>query len=537
MPFNLTIPISYGEPKTFSLNTGEHLFVLGSNGSGKSSLMAKFAIDHRARAKKISAHRQTWFPSNSLTLSPHQKRQTEQSIQANDMNITSRWRDDHSQHRAGIDIYNLIDAQNIRAREIANAVDGNNMDLATALSQLEAPISTINELLQLSNLPIEISIEDNEQIVASKSNGTPYSIAELSDGERNAILIAANVLTSKADTLFLIDEPERHLHRSIISPLLTLLFSKRPDCAFIVSTHDVMLPVDNPDARTLLVRDCTYQQSNVSGWHVDLIEPDHAIDENLIKEILGSRKNILFVEGTENSLDKPLYNLIFQNVSVIAKSSCKDIITSVTGIRESDNLHWLNVFGLIDHDGRSTADIDSLKERGIHALSVFSVESIYYHPEIQSRMAVRSCELNGGDPAALISNATDKAIKSIREHVPRMCERVIEKSVREEIFQNLPTQNEISSATQINCTIDVASKITAENEKLSTALNQGNIELVMSRYPIRETSALNKIASELGFQNRTQYENAVRNALINDEEMLIFVKSLFGSLVDDITIQ
>ncbi|WP_442947933.1 AAA family ATPase [Nostoc sp.] len=55
---------------------------------------------------------------------------------------------------------------------------------------------------------------ESAQVVASKCGGTPYSIAELSDGERNALLIAANVLTVKNGTLVLIDEPERHLHRS-----------------------------------------------------------------------------------------------------------------------------------------------------------------------------------------------------------------------------------------------------------------------------------------------------------------------------------
>lgn len=100
------------------------------------------------------------------------------------------------------------------------------------------PIKIINELLKLSALPIEISVQQNEQLFASKLGGPPYSIAELSDGERNAPLIAAEVLTAQAGILFLIDEPERHLHRSIISPLLTLLFERRTDCAFVISTHD-----------------------------------------------------------------------------------------------------------------------------------------------------------------------------------------------------------------------------------------------------------------------------------------------------------
>lgn len=224
------------------------MFVLGANGTGKSGLMQRLYANHQGNARRISAHRQTWFQSNTITLSPQQKRDTENNILTMDTQPQARWSDRFSAHRASIAIYDLIDAENVRARSITGAVDGGHMDLAKELSKQDAPIKIINELLRLSNLPIEISVRENEQVVASKNGSASYSIAELSDGERNALLIAADVLTVKDGTLILIDEPERHLHRSIISPLLTMLFYKRSDCAFVVSTHEVMLPLDNPSA-------------------------------------------------------------------------------------------------------------------------------------------------------------------------------------------------------------------------------------------------------------------------------------------------
>ena len=127
--------------------------------------------------------------------------------------------------------------------------------------------------MRLSNLPIAISVEEGQKIVARKNSGNGYSVAELSDGERNAFLIAADILTAKPGTLILIDEPERHLHRSIISLLLKLLFDRRNDCAFIVSTHELMLPLDTPKASTLLVRSCEYQGQNVRAWTADLLAP------------------------------------------------------------------------------------------------------------------------------------------------------------------------------------------------------------------------------------------------------------------------
>ncbi|NEJ83120.1 AAA family ATPase, partial [Rhizobium leguminosarum] len=226
MSFDLTVPLSSGD-LNFRVDLGQVVFVLGANGTGKSSLLQRFYAAHRGRARRISAHRQTWFQSNAITMSAQQKKNTESSIFNEDANPSSRWMDNYSAKRASVAIYDLLDAENVRARAIADAVDADNIELARQRSKRDAPIKVINELLKLSNIPIEISVRESEAVMASRNGGPEYSISELSDGERNALLIAANVLTAKPETILFIDEPERHLHRSIISPLLTLLFSHR----------------------------------------------------------------------------------------------------------------------------------------------------------------------------------------------------------------------------------------------------------------------------------------------------------------------
>lgn len=534
MTFNLSVPVVGGTTLALAVNPGESLFILGANGTGKSSLMLRLYSSHVGNARRISAHRQTWFTSNDITLSPAQKRDTETNIQNIDANPESRWREEYSTQRPSMAIYDLINAENLRARSIAGAVDKDDMQLAKTLSKQDAPVKIINELLKLSNIPIEISIRENERVIASKSGSDPFSVAELSDGERNALLIAANVLTVKEGALVLIDEPERHLHRSIISPLLTLLFEKRRDCAFIVSTHDVLLPLDNPNARTLLLRGCTYSGSSVIAWDADLVPPQSEIDDDLKKDILGARRKILFIEGTEQSLDKPLYALLFPNTSVVAKSSCRDVEHAVYGIREATDLHWLRAFGIVDNDRRTETDIERLKAKGIYAVSVYSVESIYYHPEIQRRVAARHAAVTGEDAQTRIANATAAAIEAIRPHVPRLTERVVEKVLREEMFRHLPGKREVATGTPVDIHIDVAAVISVEHQRLETDLDSGNLASVIAQYPVRETPALAEIARRLGFQNRDQYEGAVRKLLIDDEEAVRFVRSLFNTLETDI---
>lgn len=453
-----------------------------------------------------------------------------------DTGAEARWREEYSAQRANMAIHDLIEAENIRAREIAGAVDGHNIELAQTLSQKDAPITVINDVLRFSNIPIEISVSQDVDVVARKHGSEPFPIAELSDGERNAILIASNVLTVKTETLILIDEPERHLHRSIISPLLTDLFARRPDCAFVISTHDVMLPLDNPRARTVLVRDCCYKGHSVESWDVDLVTSDLKIDDDLKRDILGTRRRVLFVEGSERSLDKLLYGVVFPNISVVAKSGWRNVEHAVVAIREANDLHWLTAWGIVDRDRRTDADIEGLRTKGIHGLAVYSVESIYYHPRVLEMVAKRSAAVTGDDAGTLVTAASHAAITVVEKSAERLCEKATENAVREEVFRNIPSRKDIAAQSLISISIDVKAIMETERQRFQKVIEKRDLSVIFSRYPVRETGALAEIAWKLGFQDREQYEGAVRKLLTDSEEALIFVRSLFGTLADDISV-
>jgi energy-coupling factor transporter ATP-binding protein EcfA2 len=532
--FNFSVARVGGQPLEFQMEAGDIVFVLGANGTGKSSLMHRFYAQNRQKSRRISAHRQTWFDSNAIQISARQKRDTEHNVLNWDTDPSSRWRDQYTGARASLAIYDLLDAENVRARKIAAAVDEDDIDLAKRLSKVDAPIKIINELLRLSALPIEISVEKSEQVFASKNGGPLYSVAELSDGERNALLIAADVLTAESGTLFLIDEPERHLHRSIISPLLTLLFERRFDCSFAISTHDVLLPIDNPSSRTLLLRSCVYSGSIASSWDADLVVTPAEIDDSLKKDILGSRRTLLFVEGEEHSLDKPIYSLLFPRASVIAKQSCRDVEHAVAGIRDASELHWLRAFGIVDSDNREATEIQKLKERGVYSVPAISIESIYYHPYVQERVCERQSKVTGGEVATKLEEAKKRALASIHLHSQRLSERVVEAKVRSDLMTKLPRRKDIATAQPITVNIDIPSIVASEKAALEFAIQRGDVGLLIRRYPIRETPALGGIAEALGFQDRRQYESAVRQLLMDDGAALSFVQNLFNTLAADI---
>jgi len=61
-----------------------------------------------------------------------------------------------------------------------------------------------------------------------------------------------------------------------------------------------------------------------------------------------------------------------------------------------------------------------------------------------------------------------------------------------------------------------------------------DLEGIVRQYAIRHTPALDRIADALGFQDKDQYEVAVRKLLIDDSDALEFVRKLFGDVVSEL---
>ena len=534
MTFNLKFPTQDAATPALQLSVGEILFVLGANGSGKSNLMYRFNRQNLGRARKIAAHRQTWMNSDLLDMTSSTKVQTEQHIQNEDRHEQSRYRDSYASQRASMTIYELIDAENNRARSMAAAYDAGDMDRLEKVAKADAPITIINEILKQSNIPIKIMIRNNERLMASKNGCPEYSAAELSDGERNALLIAGNVLTAPRGTLLIIDEPERHLHRSIISPLLGQLFSRRTDCGFVVSTHDHDLPLGHRRARTLLLRDCSFNGKDVRSWEADELPVAAPIDDILKRDLLGARRKVLFVEGTESSLDKSIYSVVFPMTSVIPKGSAHEVEQAVVGARAAEDLHWLRVFGIADGDGLDANQVATKRARGVYALPYYSVEAIYFHPKIVQGVARRQASVLGGDSEQLAENAIRSGIDAIRGHTHRLSQKAAKKILRQSVVEQIPNDDDLLAGESIQIANNSERVLAERQQNLDAAVAAGNWAAILITCPVRESNALEEISKTLQFRQREAYEQAVRHLLAEDSDLLDFVRGLFGNLAPEI---
>ena len=532
--FEIGFPNETGQDVRHTLNVGQILFMLGANGTGKSSLVSRIFQQYHRNAKRISAHRQTWFGSNSPDMTRRSRDELESDIRSEDQEEYSRFRQRFAAARTDLALYDLMDFNRRLNEEVGELFRAADITGANEKANTPAPIQVINELMRLSNIPIEISLEEGQKVVARREGSVPYSVAELSDGERNALLIAADVLTAAPGSLVIIDEPERHLHRSIISPLLSLLFSKRTDCAFVVSTHEIMLPMDNPSAQTLLVRSCKYQGSNPTAWKADFLPPNAPIDDELKRDILGARRKIIFVEGTERSLDAQLYSLLFPQVSVIPKASCRDVEHAVRGLRGAEGMHWVSAWGIVDGDQRPADDITRLKALGVFALTHFSVESLYFHPRMILLVAKRKASMTGGNAETLSDNAIQAAIAAAVAQRDHLILKSVERLVHRKIFDTLPSREDVKTKPEIVIRVDVNALRSDEEQRFTELAGANDYDGLLQRYPLRESQAFARIVGSIGI-SRSDYEATVRKVLQEEIDALYFLRGLFGGLPTEVS--
>ena len=539
---NWNIPRISGQLLQISLEVNDRLFIVGANGSGKSALIQQFISSSQGeKTRRISAHRQTWFQSGSIDLTPQSRRAFDQNNTQQEMQDQSRWLDHYAQKRQSAVLFDLVAKENARARDIARHVDDRNTArAATVAAESVSPFEQLNELLALGTLSVTLKNSNDEEILAQHPGArVPFSIAQMSDGERNAAIIAATVLTVEPETVLLIDEPERHLHRSIIEPFLSALFECRQDCVFVVSTHEIALPVANPEARVLTVRACQWSDNAARAWDVEVLKAHTDLPEDLKLAILGSRERILFVEGDPGSLDLPLYNVLFPGLSVVPKGGCTDVERAVKGLRSSQGLHHVDAFGLIDRDNRAEDNVKQLAADGVFALEVCSAESLYYCSDAIAAVARRQAESLDRNADEMIESAKRKALDALVQDdlAERMAARRCERRVRDRMLSQLPDWKSIKTNADSEISTSVDSTYPDELAYFKKLVADEELDNLIARYPLRESNVFKAIAQALELTSRNTYEQTLLSRLRDDAILEQSLKQRIGPLSDVLTVQ
>ncbi|MHC5306491.1 AAA family ATPase [Bartonella sp. LJL80] len=401
---------------------GQSVIMVGANGSGKTRLAVSIENQLGSLAHRISAHRAINLNPNVPKLGEKEARNKlfvgidNEHISTSFMNYRASQRWNHKEATILLDDFDKLlqvlfaEQNNVALKTHKSARKNENPNtLNTQLTKFEILEGIWSRLLP--NRQLDITGDDINVVVPNTE--LKYSASEMSDGERSLFYMIGQVLAANEGQLIIIDEPELHIHRSIMSKLWDELEAIRPDCAFLFITHDLEFAALR-SAKKLVIRDYRSQPSR--AWNIEEVPDNTGFSEELTTLILGSRQPILFVEGDQQSLDIALYRSCYPEWTVITRSSCGEVIHAVSTMRANPSLTRITCAGLVDNDHRNDADMKYLEDKGVYTLPVNEIENIILLPEV-SRAILKYENFDGQeleDKLAQLSNLLFERIKETK---------------------------------------------------------------------------------------------------------------------------
>lgn len=368
--------------------------------------------------------------------------------------------------------------------------------------------------------------------IETKTGDTPegvYNSSEMSDGERVIFYLIGQCLAAPADAIIIIDEPELHLHKSVRAPLWDQIEKARSDCFFVYLTHDVDFASSMREATKVWLK--SYDGTR---WDWDLISQDDTIPEELLLEVLGSRKPVVFVEGAYGSLDSALYSSVLANYLVKPVGSCSQVIQTVKALKANSQFHRLEVFGIIDRDRRVPAEIQKLEQDSIFVLSVAEVENLFCTKEILEIVSTRLARDVGADYESVSSSIFSRLEGELETQASLHASSEIRFQLN--MFDEKAKGNdELSSALQnLIAEIDVKTIYTESLERFNTVLSSKDFEGLLTLYNRKSLSA--QASTALGLSRGGLAELVVRLAKGDcRDEIARSLKKYFGNFADRIT--
>lgn len=487
MPCNFEITSFSDQSIAIELNEGSSTFLVGANGSGKTRLAVRAEQQLGEKAHRISAHR-------SLSLNPVVAKISQRNalaglrygytdrpdLQKIEFRMGGRW-GGKAETVLLNDFDFLIQAlfadQSNIALQTHNAVHAGNIS-NPGLTRFQKLVLIWKRILPHRDLQVT-----GDDISVSADGQPSYSASAMSDGERAVFYMLGQVLLAEAASVLIFDEPELHVHRAILGRLWDEIEAARPDCAFMVITHDLEFAASRPGQKYVIRR---YQAPG--KWDIESVPEHTGFSEEISTLILGSRKPILFVEGARSSLDLAIYRSCYPDWTVVPRGACENVIHAVVTMRHNASLTRITCSGIVDADDYSDEEKQQLAYHGVKVLPVSEIENLFLLPEVASAVLEEEkfCgeeirhKLESLQTAVLAEVTSTGATERV---VMRYCRRRIDRTLKKIDLKDAATMSELATFyRERTAALDVESIATEVRRRIETAVQNKDLPMLMANF-------------------------------------------------------
>jgi len=513
---DIILPNRTGQGENETLHNDNNIVIIGANGSGKTRLGAwiETNMQNNLAVHRISAQRALNIPDFAQIKNLEQaERMLFYGLENQEGNVGHK-----RGHRWGGDpeIHMLNDYNQLLSTLFARTTKRDREhSKATKASQAyvevdDAPIDVIIQLWQDIMPQREVSFEDGK-VMVSKVGQAEYHGKQMSDGERVTLYLIGQCLCAPDNSIIIIDEPEIHLHKSLMSRLWNKIEEICPNKLFVFITHDLDFAASRKDAKKLWIRN----YDGAANWIWQEVPEIETIPENLVIEIIGNRKNIIFCEGEKASYDTVLYQAAFPEYHIVPRGGCEKVIESTKAVRANPSLHHLQAFGIIDSDYRTEEEIIALRDADIYTINVAEIENLFcIEPILRIVAANQHLDVN-----AKVVEVTTFIINCLTEEfevqVTNRAEREIQFRLNAYTKAGHTQQGLIEGMTSVLNSIDIA-EIYADSRALyQQAIDENSLEKALRLYNRKN---LHKRISPLFGLLNSEYANIVVRLLKSDRK-------------------
>ena len=306
------------------------------------------------------------------------------------------------------------------------------------------------------------------ELMSTYEGAESYTAGRMSDSEKLVFYLIGTILQAREEAILIIEEPETLLHNSIKTYLWDELEKLRPDCTFVYLTHDIDFAASRSDSERVWIRSFNADEK---VWDYQIIERNESFPEDLYMEILGSRKPILFIEGTDtNSIDSRLYPLIFTDYLVKPMGGCQKVIETTKAFSQLKDFHMLESMGIVDRDRRTEAEIRYLNEQHIFVPNVAEVENLLMLEDVIKSVARR-----------LMKNP-DEIFAMVKENVIRLFEKDLEDQVILHAKHIVKKKLEIALNCKIHSFDELNERVEEIHERMRVEEIYDNLKAEFQRY-------------------------------------------------------
>ena len=352
--------------------------IIGANGAGKTSLINELRKNSIDEMYVLPAQKLLYFVSNIHDRNGISRERYIQDLKKIDLKYET------------IDLYQTKienDFSNKFTKLITLLVkDYTNIVTRRSRKEKDLPLTLWDRVEYIWNQifpEIKFELEPDDRVIKVEKNGSKYSINGLSDGERCILFYIGNVLLAPENSYIIVDEPETFLNAAVYNELWDLLISERPDCQFIFSSHNIDFVQSRTNATYIWCKkfeapyDLDYEQ----------LEKSQELPLSLLTEVSGTRKPILFCEGTKTSIDFKIYSKLFSKFCFVKPvQGHKQVIQHTKAYNDLQYVHGNTAYGIIDNNWMDESSIQVYKEQNIFVLPFNEVEMI-----LVDEAVVKSC--------------------------------------------------------------------------------------------------------------------------------------------------